>query len=379
MIYNDYKGKKLSALGFGTMRLPVMAGDDSKVDVVAAEEMFDYAIKSGVNYFDTAYGYHGGQSELVNGKLLAKYPRESYYLASKFPGYDPSNWGKVEEIFEEQLVKCKTDYFDFYMFHNLCEMNVDAYLDPKYGIYDYLIEQKRNGRIKHLGFSTHGSIEVMKRFMDAYGKDMEFCQIEINYFDYTFQNAKEKAEMLNEAGIPIWVMEPVRGGQLASLDAAAEAKLKALRPDEGIPAWSFRFLQSIPGITMTLSGMSNMQQMKDNIATYETSKPLNDEEMATILGIADEMINKTTVPCTACHYCVSKCPKKLDIPYLLKNYNEAMVAGAGDFIAPMAMSAVEKDKQPSACIGCGACAKVCPQQIAIPKALDEFAKKLGQK
>ena len=285
---------------------------------------------------------------------------------------------RVKPIFEEQLKKCQVEYFDFYMFHNVCEMNVDAYLDPKYGIYDYLMEQKRNGRIKHLGFSAHGDIECMTKFLEAYGKDMEFCQIELNYFDYKFQDAKGKVELLKKWNLPIWVMEPVRGGQLATLSEEATAKLAAARPEEKVPAWAFRFLQAIPEVTMTLSGMSNMQQLKDNIATYEENKPLNESEMELILGVADDMIRKTTVPCTGCHYCVSRCPKGLDIPFLLKLYNEAMVAGAGDFIAPMALASVDAEKKPECCIGCHSCEKVCPQTIHIPDELHRFAKKLGR-
>lgn len=378
MIYNDFQGKKLSALGMGNMRLPVIDGADGAIDVAAAGEMIDYCMKAGINYYDTAYGYHAGKSETVVGELLKKYDRDSFYLASKFPGYDLNNMPKVKEIFEEQLKKCQVEYFDFYLFHNVCEMNVDAYLDPKFGIYDYLIEQKKNGRIKHLGFSAHGDIDCMTKFLEAYGKDMEFAQIEINYFDYEFQNAKGKAELLRKWNIPIWVMEPVRGGQLATLAPENEAKLKALRPDEGVPAWAFRFLQSIPNVVVTLSGMSNMQQLADNVATYEENKPLNDEEMAVILGIADDMVRKTTVPCTGCRYCVTHCPKKLNIPFLLKLYNEAAVAGSGMFIAPMGLSSVEADKQPECCISCHSCEKVCPQTIQIPDALHSFAKKMGR-
>lgn len=378
MIYNDFNGIQLSALGMGNMRLPVVEGNDGKIDVDKAKEMIAYCMKAGINYYDTAYGYHGGQSELVVGELLKKYDRNSFYLASKFPGYDLSNMPKIKEIFEEQLKKCQVEYFDFYLFHNVCEMNIDAYLNPKYGIYDYLIEQKRNGRIKHLGFSTHGDIECMTRFLNAYGKDMEFCQIEINYFDYKFQNAKGKVELLDQWNIPVWVMEPVRGGQLASLSQEATSKLKTARPDESVVSWAFRFLQSFPSIKMTLSGMSNMNQLKENIETYNENKPLNEQEMDLILGIADDMIRKTTVPCTGCHYCVSKCPKELDIPFLLKLYNEAMVAGSGDFIAPMALSSVDADKQPECCVNCHSCEKVCPQQIHIPEHLANFAKKMGR-
>ena len=378
MIYKDFQDLKLSALGMGAMRLPVIDGSDNKIDIEQTREMIAYCMEHGINYYDTAFGYHGGTSEPVVGELLENYPRDSFYLATKFPGYDLSHMTKVKEIFEEQIQKCRVDFFDFYLFHNVCEMNINQYLDPKYGIYDYLMEQKRNGRIKHLGFSTHGSIEVMTRFLEAYGKDMEFCQIELNYFDYLFQDAKGKVELLEKWNIPVWVMEPVRGGQLASLTEDAEARLKAARPEEDIPAWAFRFLQSLPNVTMTLSGMSNMEQLQANIKTYEENKPLNEEEMKLILDIADEMIARTTVPCTGCHYCVTKCPKKLDIPFLLKLYNEAMVAGSGNFIAPMALSSLDADKQPECCINCHSCEKVCPQTIHIPEELAKFAKKMGR-
>lgn len=378
MIYNDFQGLKLSALGMGNMRLPVLDGNDNNIDVDAAKEMIAFCMNSGINYYDTAYGYHGGNSELVVGQLLKNYERSSFYLASKFPGYDLSNMPKVREIFEEQLEKCQVEYFDFYMFHNVCEMNIDEYLNPEFGIFDYLMEQKQNGRIRHLGFSTHGDIDCITRFLEAYGEHMEFGQLELNYFDYRFQNAKGKVQLLDEWNIPVWVMEPIRGGQLATLSPEAVDKLKKARPDEDIPAWAFRFLQTIPSVTVTLSGMSNMEQLKANISTYAESKPLNEAEMQLILGIADEMISRTTVPCTGCHYCVSKCPKGLDIPFLLKQYNEAMVAGAGEFIAPMALSSIAEDKQPECCISCHSCEKVCPQTIKISEELNKFATKMGR-
>lgn len=376
MVYKDFQGLKLSALGMGAMRLPVIDGDDGKIDEAAAEKMVEYAMKNGVNYYDTAWGYHNGMSELVMGKALKKYPRESFYLATKFPGYDLSNMDKVEEIFEKQLEKCGVEYFDFYLFHNVCEMNIDAYLDPQYGIYEYLMEQKKKGRIRHLGFSAHGNLDVMKRFLDAYGKDMEFCQIQLNYLDYTFQDAKGKIELLESWNIPVWVMEPLRGGKLAALDEKDEEKLKELRPQENIPAWAFRFLQTLPSVTMILSGMSNMEQMKENIHTFEEEKPLNEAEMKMLLDIADSMVKKIVLPCTACHYCVSHCPKGLDIPSLLSLYNEHCFTQGG-FIAPMALSAIPKEKLPSACIGCRSCEAVCPQQIKISEAMADFTQKLG--
>lgn len=374
MIYKDFKNKKLSALGMGAMRLPVIDGNDSKIDEAAAAKMVDYAMEHGINYYDTAWGYHNGNSEIVMGKVLNKYPRQNYYLATKFPGYDLSNMDKAEEIFEQQLKKCGVSYFDFYLFHNVCEMNIDAYLDKEYGIYDYLIKQKENGRIHHLGFSAHGSYDIMKRFLKAYGEHMEFCQIQLNYIDWSFQNAKAKVDLLNEYNIPIWVMEPLRGGKLAKMPETDAAKLKALRPNEEIPAWAFRFLQSIPNVKMILSGMSNFEQLKDNIQTFEADKALNANEMDTLLSIADGMLNNS-LPCTACHYCVSHCPQGLDIPSLLELYNEHSFTGGG-FIAPMALMAVPKEKHPNACVGCKSCEAVCPQQIKISDAMADFATKL---
>ena len=375
MIYKQFQDLQLSALGMGAMRLPVIGGDDAKIDQLAVDRMVDVAMDRGINYYDTAWGYHSGSSEIAIGRSLGRYPRERWHLATKFPGYDLSNMNQVKTVFERQLEKCGVDYFDFYLFHNVCEMNIEAYLDPKYGIFDYLTEQKRSGRIRHLGFSAHGSREVIERFLKAYGKGMEFCQLQMNYLDWSFQDVKNKAALLAEYQLPIWVMEPLRGGKLASLAEEDAAKLKALRPDETIPAWAFRFLQSIPGVTVTLSGMSNMQQLEENLSTFEAEHPLNQQEMETLLGIADSMVQKTSVPCTACRYCTSHCPQSLDIPMLLELYNEHCFTGGG-FIAPMALMAVPEEKHPAACIGCRGCEAVCPQQIRISEALADFAQKL---
>ncbi len=375
MIYKQFQDLQLSALGMGAMRLPVIGGDDAKIDQLAVDRMVDVAMERGINYYDTAWGYHSGSSEIAIGRSLGRYPRERWHLATKFPGYDLSNMNQVKTVFERQLEKCGVDYFDFYLFHNVCEMNIEAYLDPKYGIFDYLTEQKRSGRIRHLGFSAHGSREVIQRFLEAYGKGMEFCQLQMNYLDWSFQDVKNKAALLAEYQLPIWVMEPLRGGKLASLAEEDAAKLKALRPDETIPAWAFRFLQSIPGVTVTLSGMSNMQQLEENLSTFEAEHPLNQQEMETLLGIADSMVQKTSVPCTACRYCTSHCPQSLDIPMLLELYNEHCFTGGG-FIAPMALMAIPEEKHPAACIGCRSCEAVCPQQIRISEALADFAQKL---
>ncbi len=375
MIYKKFQNEELSALGLGCMRLPCGEGGDTDIDVKRTREMVDYAIKNGVNYFDTAWGYHGGQSELVIGEVLSHYPRESFYLASKFPGYELSLMGRVKEIFEKQLEKCKVDYFDFYLFHNVCEMNIDGYLDEKYGVYDYLIEQKRNGRIRHLGFSTHANTQTFKRFLNAYGKDMEFCQIQLNWLDWDFQNAKEKVEILNEYNIPVWVMEPVRGGSLAKLLPENEAKLKALRPEASMAEWAFRFLQSVPSVTVTLSGMSNFDQLSENISVFSEAKPLDANETQTLFSIAEEMTSKKTLACTSCRYCTTHCPMGLDIPWLIKLYNEHVFSGGG-FIAPMALSSLSEDKLPSACLACRSCEAVCPQNIKISDMMADFAKKI---
>lgn len=358
------------------MRLPVINGDDSQIDEAKASEIIDYAMKNGINYYDTAWGYHNGNSEITAGRFLAKYPRESYCLASKFPGYDNSNMPKVKEIFEKQLEKCQTPYFDFYLFHNVYEGNIDDYLNPEFGILDYLLEQKRNGRIRHLGFSAHGDLNVIQRFLDAYGEHMEFCQLQVNYMDWHFQNAQSKVELIQKYNIPIWVMEPIRGGKLADAPEKMKSIMKSMRPDESVPAWAFRFLQAIPGVAMVLSGMSNMEQLKENIKIWNEDKPLNDEEFKCIVALSDEETKKGGLPCTACHYCTSHCPQGLPIPELIALYNEHKITGGG-FLAPMAVGSMEENQRPSKCISCRSCETVCPQQIKISEMMKEFSELIG--
>ena len=378
MIYKEFRGLKLSQLGMGCMCFPVLNGDNGVVDQAAVEEMVACAMERGVNYYDTAWAYHGGTSELAIGQALSAYPRESFYLANKFPDYDLDNMDKVEEIFQAQLKKCRVDYFDFYLFHNVCEMNIDAYLDPKYGILEYLLKQKENGRIRHLGFSCHGNMPVLKRFLEAYGEHMEFCQLQLNYIDWVFQGGKDKVELLERYHIPVWVMEPLRGGRLARLSEKESAVLRDLRPERPVPQWAFRFLQTIPGVTVILSGMSDLAQVKDNLKTFETEEPVNEQEWEALLTLGREMTNPKALSCTACRYCVSHCPQGLDIPHLLALYNEHRFTGGG-FIAPMALSAIPADKQPSACVGCRSCEAVCPQQLKISEAMADFSAMLTTK
>ena len=371
MIFSEFQNEKLSLLGFGAMRLPCLA--DGSIDEQQVAEMTRMAMDAGVNYFDTAYPYHGGQSERVMGRVLSKYPRDSYKLATKYPGHQILSSGyNPAEIFEEQLQKCGVDYFDFYLLHNVNEKSMEVYMDPQWGIVDYFKEQKRLGRIRHLGFSSHAQVEGLEKFLDYCGSDMEFCQIQLNYMDWTLQKARQKYELLTARGIPVWVMEPVRGGKLASLSQADSAKLKALRPEATDASWGFRFLQGLPNVKMILSGMSNLEQMKDNLATFAQREPLNESETEMMLSIAQGMMD--LVPCTACRYCCEGCPKGLDIPALLSVYNELRVSSTVN--AAMRVEFLPEEKKPTACIACGKCARSCPQNIDIPAALKALSEKL---
>lgn len=371
MIYSDFQNEKLSLLGFGAMRLPCLA--DGSIDENQVAEMTRMAMEAGVNYFDTAYPYHGGESERVMGRVLSKYPRERYQLATKYPGHQILSDGyNPAAIFEEQLQKCGVDYFDFYLLHNVNEKSMEVYMDPKWGIVDYFKEQKRLGRIRHLGFSSHAQVEGLEKFLDYCGDDMEFCQIQLNYMDWTLQRAKEKYDLLTARGIPVWVMEPVRGGKLAALKDADSAKLKAIRPEASDASWGFRFLQGLPNVKMVLSGMSNLEQMQDNLATFAQRDTLTPAETELMLSIARGMMD--IVPCTACRYCCEGCPKGLDIPDLLSVYNEIRVTPSVN--AAMRVEFLPEEKKPTACIACGKCARSCPQNIDIPKVLKELAEKL---
>ncbi len=379
MQYYDFNGLQLSALGFGAMRLPVIDGDDARVDEPLTLQMVEYAYDHGINYYDTAWGYHGGNSERVLGRALARYPRESFYLADKFPGYDVSNFGKHEQIFAEQLERCGVDYFDFYLMHNVCELNIEQYLDDeKFGTLSFFRKQVEEGRIKHLGFSVHGNLETFMRYLEAYGDIVEFCQIQLNYMDWDFQNARGKVEELRRRGLAIMVMEPLRGGILISLDDEDMRPLRALRPDANAIEWAFAYVRGIQGVGTVLSGMSNMEQLRENVALFEREDELSTDEEAALLALGRKLASAKGVPCTACHYCVSHCPIELDIPRLLELYNEHLSRPDFAFIAPMALGAMPADKHPSACIGCGACASVCPQQIGIPEALADFARLMGE-
>lgn len=371
MLTNDFQGLTLSRLGFGAMRLPLLPGqtDPAAIDEELVDRMVDYAMAHGVNYFDTAHPYHGGRSERVMGRSLSRYPRDSWYLADKYPGHQIASTYDPAAIFEEQLDRCGVDYFDFYLLHNVYENSIQVYKDPRWGIVDYFVEQKRLGRIRHLGFSCHGSVKVLEDFLDYCGGAMEFCQIQLNYLDWTLQNGREKCELLTGRGIPVWVMEPIRGGRLAALAEEGMGALGQLRPQDSAASWALRFLQGLPNVKVILSGMSNLEQMVENVDTFMQDKPLTGAERAALLELAEGM--KNTIPCTACRYCCDGCPMGLDIPAMIAACNEARVGLNGSI--RMRFDALPEDKRPAACIACGKCARTCPQGIDVPAAIRELA------
>ena len=369
MIYKNFKDKSLSLLGFGMMRLP--QNEDKTINEKEVQEMFDLAIENGVNYFDTAWPYHGGESEVVLGKVMKKYDRSKFYIADKFPGHQISESYNPKEVFEAQLKKLNTDYVDFYLLHNVYEKSINTYEDPRWGIIDYFVEQKKLGRIKHLGFSTHGGLDTMKIFLDKYHEVMEFCQIQLNYLDWTLQNAKEKYELISSYNIPVWVMEPVRGGKLAVLNEEHHNILQ--KYNEGSDAsYGFRFLQGLDNVHMILSGMSNVEQMRDNLNTFKDYKPLTAEQKESLFKIAEDI--KQSIPCTACGYCLSGCPMHLNIPRFISTLNDINIHKSINSI--MWIEALSDELKPSACIKCGACMKVCPQNIEIPNVLKDLQSKI---
>ena len=371
MLTNDFQGLALSRLGFGAMRLPLLPGhkEPTAIDEAQVDAMVDYAMTHGVNYFDTAHPYHGGLSERVLGRSLARYPRQSWYLADKYPGHQIAQRYDPAAIFEEQLERCGVDYFDFYLLHNVYENSIQVYMDPQWGILDYFVEQKRLGRIKHLGFSCHGGLPTLARFLDYCGDKMEFCQLQLNYLDWTLQQGREKYDLLTARGIPVWVMEPIRGGRLAALTGGQMDALRRLRPQDSAAAWALRFLQGLPNVKMILSGMSDLEQMVENVDTFTQDRPLTEAETAALLELAEGM--KDAVPCTACRYCCDGCPMGLDIPAMIAACNEARFALSSN--VRMRFDALPEDKRPAACIACGKCSRTCPQGIDVPAVLKELA------
>ncbi len=385
MYYNEIAGVKVSALGLGNMRLPKIEGQGEKIDRAKAQEIVDYAMAHGITYYDTAYRYHGGESELFLGEALAKYPRESFLLASKFPGHmmEKKENGimgftsmlaghpdtTVDALFHEQLAKCRTEYFDFYLLHNVSEKSLVFYDDPEIRIVDYLREQQRQGKIRHLGFSSHAlSAATIDDFLTRYEGVFEFVQIQLNYLDWKLQDAKGKVEAIARHGLKVVVMEGVRGGRLATLPEPQMARLRSVRPEDSAARWALRWLQSLPEVAVVLSGMSTLGQIVENTETFAAKNPVSGAEKALLAEVAESMLS--WVPCTACRYCTEGCPMELEIPRIIAAYNGVK---NGDHMARYNPDEAGPALDPRRCIGCGSCASICPQNIGIPAIMEEFA------
>ena len=360
MFYKPFKSIRLSGLGMGAMRLPMK--DKDSIDEEKSHEIFDRALRGGINYFDTAYVYNGGGSERCLGAWMKKHPRDSFYIASKFnvnanPDY--------EAVFEEQLERLQTDRIDFYLIHCVMDSNADKYIQG--GCIDYFREQQKKGRITYLGFSSHASTKTLARFADL--THWDFAQIQMNYYDWVYGTAAEEYQILTERNIPIMVMEPVRGGRLATLTPEVSKMLQAVHPDWSMASWALRFVKSHPQVQVILSGMSNLEQLEDNLKTFEEAGGLDEGDMQTLLEAGDLFKKQIQVPCTGCRYCVDDCPMAISIPEYLQVYNAYKVDG------PWALSGlkrVESQGKFTDCIGCGACAGHCPQDIDIPGILAEL-------
>jgi len=367
MNYKPFKDITLSRLAMGNMRLPQKGeGFNAPIDWEESAKIIDYAIKHGVNYFDTAWIYNSGESERFLGETLTKYPRDSYYIATKF-NIDATTDYKY--VFEEQLRRLQTDHIDFYLIHGLSDGNCQKYIDS--GAIEYLLEQKEKGRITYFGFSCHASVENLERFADL--NKWDFAQLQINYFDWKYSNTKKEYEILSSRNIPIMVMEPVRGGRLAALTPETDAILKGVHPDWSIASWALRFVQTLPGVQTVLSGMSSMAQIEDNVKTFSGEEGLSQEEMDILMDVCEKFNGQIRIPCTGCRYCCEDCPMQINIPAYLKLFNDFKVGGP--FVLRFAGN-IPSDGKPADCIGCGNCTSHCPQSIPVPEHMAELGKLL---
>ena len=377
MQYTDFKDLKISRLGFGAMRLPMDA--DGKILPDEVQKMVDCAMAHGVNYYDTAYRYHAGESENYFGRALAKHPRESFFLADKLPTWLCDTEDDIERIFNEQLEKCGVDYFDFYLFHNVDEEGWDNII--KLNMFDHLRAKKAAGQIRHLGASFHCSAEFLRSVLEEHGEDLEFVQLQINYFDWEYDKAYEYYNVAREFNKPIIIMEPVRGGMLANpmseeacrlLDEAA-AEGSACRKTGGsganYAAYALKYCDELPGILTTLSGMSNYEQMVDNINTFN-APAMTAEEKAAVDAASKAIQSDIIIPCTACNYC-EDCPSGIQIPKIFSMYNVAATKGFHNIWGSLSGQYYGLETTASACIECGACESHCPQKIKI---IDELKK-----
>ena len=370
--------KAVYPLGFGLMRLPRVSEESSAIDYEASSRLIDHAMANGVNYYDTAYTYDG--SEAFAGHALSRYPRNSYSLATKCPPWMVKNISDFKRIFAESLERCKTDYFDFYLMHNLARESTraagnDEYFEKfeKIGMYGMLKQKKAEGKIRRLGFSFHGTLALLQKLVDKY--EWDFAQIQLNYIDWTATDAKSQYEILTERGIPLIIMEPLRGGTLAALNEESAEMLKRARPDASLASWGIRYAASLPNVITVLSGMNTMEQLTNNIATMNRFQPVTDREKELLYDAAAIYNQSGAVACTGCRYCVP-CPRGVNIPRLFSIYNHYRIV---NFRIPFdnGYSTLNEREKASGCVNCGQCVEKCPQRLAIPdymREIDEFAR-----
>ena len=362
---------KMPKLGFGLMRLPEK---DGEIDIERVKTMVDKYMQMNINYFDTAYVYHGGKSEVAAREALVKrYPRDSFMIATKLPAWEIKEASDVERIFNEQLERAGVDYFDLYLLHSIEDgSNYDTY--EKYDCFNWGMKKKEEGKIRHLGFSYHGSPELLVEVLDKH-PEIEFVQIQLNYLDRTNPVVRSEAlyNILHERNIPIIVMEPIRGGMLANLATEQEAKFKAMRPDKSIASWALRFVGSLPGVMTILSGMSAEDQMDDNIATFTDFEPLSDEEMKLVDEVTDDILSIPQIGCTACKYCTPGCPMSISIPDVFRTINTLRRYPDDWRSKNFYQGVISRGGKASDCIGCGQCEGVCPQHLPIIELLKEAA------
>lgn len=365
-----FAGGKLTIplLGFGMMRLPMK---DGKIDYEHGKKMVARAFEAGVNYFDTAFMYHGGASEKFVGDVLSQYPRDSYYLASKLPVWMAKDAADMNRIFEEQRKRCQTEYFDFYMLHALDRGKWDTV--KRYKAYEFVMKKKEEGKVRHVGFSFHDKPEVLKEIAAAH--PWEFAQIQLNYLDWENYRSREQYEILAAAKIPIIVMEPLRGGALAKLNPAAVNLLKSRAPQASPASWAMRYVGSFPEVITILSGMSADWQLEDNIKTFSPFVPLSDADRDVLATALAAYRKQLAVPCTGCAYCLP-CPVGVAIPTVFAQYNQLKVSGKRAEL-DRAFAAMPPSARPEACVKCNKCVKACPQHIDVPAELEKIVKALG--
>lgn len=368
---------RMPKLGFGLMRLPEK---DGEIDLGHVCRMVDKYMKAGMNYFDTAYVYHGGRSEVAAREALVKrYPRDSFMLATKLPAWEIKKESDVDRIFNEQLHRAGVDYFDFYLLHSIEDgSNHDTY--EKYDCWNWGLKKKEEGKIRHLGFSYHGSPELLIDVLDRH-PEAEFVQIQLNYLDRTnpVVRSQELYDILSERKIPIIVMEPVRGGMLADLGDEINNEFKKVRPENSVTSWALRYVGSLPGVMTILSGMSSEEQMDDNIATFTGFEPLSQDEMALIDRITEKILAIPQIGCTSCKYCCDGCPMNISIPDVFRTIN-TLRRYPDDWRSKNFYSGlIQRSGKASDCIACGQCEAVCPQHLSIIDLLKEAAGILDQK